>query len=189
MEATVASRSDGFQLRHVCISTEPQTPPSCCAYSINGDVFPCLHGVEVLCEKYGAVNLHKFIHVRHVSSAWKRQYNGVNFTVPPQHKIGEILTAARSLVESKKNLQIPLALQPPRGRPSKDACVQRIGMRKDHLRSDRELIFSLCVAHLRTKLTSVIFVSCLKSRTKKLSSKMQFFFIIFFNLFFTTLIL
>lgn len=125
MEATVLSRKDASQRRHVVLSTSDHTPPSCCSFSKLGDGFPCLHGVAVICEKYGSVNLHKFIAPRHISSSWKRQYENVNFTVPPQDKIDNVIQSAKRLVAMKQNLQIPKALPPPRGRPSKDAGIRR----------------------------------------------------------------
>lgn len=115
MEATVLSRKEVSARRHVVISSEPQTPPSCCAYSKVGDGFPCLYGVAVICEKYGSVNIHKF---------WKKQYEGVYFKVPPQYKIDKVIEAAKLSVVAKQNIQIQKALAPPRGRPSKDAGMR-----------------------------------------------------------------
>lgn len=121
MEATVQSASDSSQLRHVVLNKEPQIPPSCCAFSQNGDGFPCYHGAAVIAEKYGALNMWKFVHIRHLTATWKSQYHNVSYTIPPQYKVDSVLEKAKSEVDSGDAIQVPKALAPPRGRPTKNA--------------------------------------------------------------------
>ena len=125
MEATVASQHNGTVLRLVRLSNNSQTPPSCCAYSTNGSGIPCWYGVAVLLEKYGPSNLYRFIEARHLTSAWVMQYANVEYSLPSQARVDDILLNAKKLVGTKENLQIPKALPPPRGRP-----VQRAGRRR-----------------------------------------------------------
>lgn len=121
MEATVKSQTDASVLRHVKFSNSDQTPPLCCAYSRSSQGFPCLHGVAVICEKHGSVNVHKFVEARHLTQTWRSQYDGVEWESPNQHEIDEVMRSARKQVDSDQTLQIPVALPPPRGRPPKNA--------------------------------------------------------------------
>lgn len=80
--ATVISYSIVTYRRNVKLKSAPNSPPLCCAYSTDGNGFPCYHRVALVCEKHGAVNLHKFISERNLAVAWNRQYSGVSFDVP-----------------------------------------------------------------------------------------------------------
>lgn len=121
MEATVASQTDPTVRRRVVISSEEHVPPSCCSYSQARNGLPCYHGVAVICEKYGTMNLFKFISKRHLTTEWKKQYEGIDFDVPNEADIEEVFAGARRLVETGGNIHIPLAIAPPRGRPFKEA--------------------------------------------------------------------
>ena len=79
MEATVRSRTDGSVTRLVVLSNKPQAPTSCFAYAKRGSEFPCFHGVAVFCEKHGSSNLNRFIERRHLTPAWRMQYENENF--------------------------------------------------------------------------------------------------------------
>lgn len=100
IKATVQSFVDSPLLRHVVICSKVQVPPSCCQYSQSGDGFHCYHSAAVLSEKYGAMNIWKFIAVRHLTSTWKEQYFNISCTVPAQHKVDSVIMAARTLVDS-----------------------------------------------------------------------------------------
>lgn len=104
MEATVSSRQNATITRRFVFSNSPQTPPSCCAYSRNGTGFPCWHGVAVICEKHGSVNVHKFIEARHLTAAWKAQYEEVDFPLRSQSDIDMVMANASSAVESNTGL-------------------------------------------------------------------------------------
>lgn len=127
MEATVRSFTDGSVCRRVVLSRTPQTVPECCAYSKDDSGFPCLHGVAVLAEKYGATNLHRFVHSRHLTKQWKLQYNGVSFPLPIQSDIDAVFTTAKTLVSTGNCIEVPKAIPPPRGRPTKNTGKRKKG--------------------------------------------------------------
>lgn len=155
MEATVVSQRDPTHLRHVRLTAEPQTPPMCCSHSSSGDGFPCYHGVAVLCEKHGSVNLHKFIAVRHLRAAWKAQYEDVDFPFPAQSDVDNIRLDAKRLVAQNLNIRIPVALPPPRGRPVKNAGTRKRSWyeKGPHPQNKRSYSCSLChrPGHVATK--------------------------------------
>ena len=107
------------------LPTTPHTPPVCCAYSSNGDGLPCYHGAAVITEKYGTVNTIKFVASRHLTEAWKNQYKNLVFDVPTQAEVDEVLDNGRLMVATGNNLQVPVALPPPRGRPIKNSGRRR----------------------------------------------------------------
>lgn len=121
MEATVVSYRDATQTRRVIFTAEEYIPPACCAYSRCGDGFPCLHGVAVICKKHGANSIYKYVARRHLSSSWKAQYENVDFRLPSQLEIDQVMDEARKKVARGEALQVPVALPPPRGRPPKNA--------------------------------------------------------------------
>lgn len=146
MEATVLSHTDATKRCHVKLQSEKHTPPLCCAYSLNCSGFPCYHAVAVLCEKHGAVNLHKFISERHLTTTWKRQYNGFSFDVPHQSAVDLVRLDARRLVAQNSNVRIPVALAPPRGRPVKNAGTRKRSWfeKGPHPKNKRPYSCSLC---------------------------------------------
>ena len=113
-------RKDG-RVALVEFSLEKQTPPVCCDYSKVDDGYPCHHGVAAIIDKYGTSNLHKFINVRHLSETWKETYKGLEFRLPDQSQVDAVMVEAKKLVASGKNLRVPKAIPPTRGRPGKDA--------------------------------------------------------------------
>lgn len=121
MEATVTSRRDGSQIRRVIFTGVEQTPPACCVYSRSGDGFPCWHGAAVICRKHNAASVYKYVSTRHLTAAWQKQYEGVEFQLPSQAQVDELMTSARQKVLSGSSVKIPLAIPPPRGRPPKNA--------------------------------------------------------------------
>jgi hypothetical protein len=84
MEAFVASRTDPSQKRRVVFGDEPHVPPQCCAFSTDGTGFPCYHGIAAIIAKHGLPQVWRFVAERHTTKAWKRQYAGLTFEVPPQ---------------------------------------------------------------------------------------------------------
>jgi hypothetical protein len=120
MEWNVSSRT-GVRSYHVVLSAVPQTPPTCCAYSQVDDGFLCYHGAAVVSAKHGTRCLHKFIAQRHLTEAWQDMYDGVQFRVPEQWEIDEVILAAKESVESGTGLKPPKALYAPRGAPGKEA--------------------------------------------------------------------
>lgn len=125
MEATVSSHSDPTIRRHVVINASPHTPPTCCSFSKLKVGIPCYHGAAVICEKHGSVNMFQFIAERHLTAAWKKQYEGLDFKLPSEDKIEKVYAEAHLLVSNGDNLSIPLAIAPPRGRPVKEAGKRR----------------------------------------------------------------
>lgn len=125
-EATVVSRSKGT-LRTVKISDDPHTPPSCCAHSTTGSGFPCFHSVAVLVRRFGPSLLHNFIHQRHLTAQWKLQYDNVYFNLPAEDEVERVITLGQTLVAKEQNVSIPVALPPPRGRPSSKAGKRKKG--------------------------------------------------------------
>ena len=69
MKATVTSFTDGSVRRLEILKEAPSESPECCAYSKMNTGIPCLHGIVVLSEKYGASNLNNFIHPRHLTKS------------------------------------------------------------------------------------------------------------------------
>lgn len=124
MEATVTSRLDPTKTRRVVLSSAG-TIPSCCAYACNGGGFPCLHGVAVLSEKHGSINLHRYVESRNLTASWKQQYDTVQFNLPSQTDMDNVIIEAAHLVAMKQNLHIPVALPPPRGRPSTNTGTRK----------------------------------------------------------------
>ena len=86
---------------------------------------PCYHGAAVITEKYGTVNTIKFVASRHLTEAWKNQYKNLVFDVPTQAEVDEVLDNGRLMVATGNNLQVPVALPPPRGRPIKNSGRRR----------------------------------------------------------------
>ena len=125
MEAKVMSKTNPGTTRLVVLSANKHTPPACCAFAQQGNGFPCYHGAAALVDKHGAANLWKFIHKRHLTSAWKEFYKDIDFFLPEQAKVDAVIHAAKQLVLSGKNLQVPKAIVPPRGRPVKDAGTRK----------------------------------------------------------------
>lgn len=145
MEAKVKSMTEPSQTRHVVLSENPNTIPSCCAYSKSGDGFPCLHGLAVIAEKHGTVNAYKFLSRRHLSETWKYQYEDVSFPFPAQCDIDDVTIRAARSVENGENLSIPVAIAPPRGRPPKNIGKRRKNwFEKGPSSSKRSYSCSLC---------------------------------------------
>lgn len=69
----------------------------------------------MLCENYGSSNIHRFIDRRHLTVQWKKIYENVHFPLPDQANIDEVLLNAKQLVVFGQYLQVPKALQSPRG--------------------------------------------------------------------------
>jgi len=120
-EALVQSYTEAGHMRRVVLSSEPHVAPSCCAYSTDGSGFPCLHAIKVIVNKYGPGNVWRFVHRRHLTETWRRQYLGVEFEMPAQADVDAVMDNAKKLVAAKQNLMIPKAIPPPRGRPPKNA--------------------------------------------------------------------
>ena len=146
IEATVASYKDGSKLRHVRF-TEDGKIPVCCAYAVFGDGFPCYHAVAVICQKYGQMNVHQFIEPKNQTTAWKKLYNGVMFSIPTQSEVDDVISNAKLAVLSKKNLEIPRALPPPRGRPQKNAGVRRKGWYEQGPSTKKKRSYSCSLCH------------------------------------------
>lgn len=87
MEATVTSPLDGSVLHRVELNESEGNDPTCCGYSSNGDGFPWLHGAEVLCAMHGAPNVHRWIKVHHLSTNWRKAYEGVSFVFPAKEDV------------------------------------------------------------------------------------------------------
>ena len=113
-------RGDG-NVALVEFSTEKHTPPLCCDYSKVGDGFPCYCGVAAIIHKHGYSNVHKFIHPRHLTDAWKKTFMGLEFRLPDQSQVDAVINEAKRLVASGQNLRVPKAIPPTRGRPGNDA--------------------------------------------------------------------
>ena len=155
MEATVRSQTDGSVVRRVVLSRETHKPPSCCSYATSGSGFPCLHGVGVLSEKHGSSNLYKFIEKRHLTHAWRKQYENVSFSLPHQSSVDDVMIAAKKMVVSGNNLQVPKAIPPPRGRPVKHAGKRRKGWYERGPTARKRRSYSCSLCHLEGHLANV----------------------------------
>ena len=105
------------------MSQLPNTPPSCCAWSLV-DGMPCDHGIVVAVQNRGATNLQKFIAVRYLSAAWKHMYADATFKL---HVLDGVMIEVKQRVLSGEYLHLPKALPPPRGRPVKNAGLRKQG--------------------------------------------------------------
>ena len=146
MKATVTSLTDRSVRRLMILKEDPSETPQCCAYSKMNTGIPCLHGIAVLSEKYGASTLYKFIHPRHLTTAWKEQYEGLDFQLPVQSDVDSVVRAAKRSVVKGRNLQVPKALPPPRGRPVKGTVKRKKAWyeRGPDARKKRSYSGSLC---------------------------------------------
>jgi hypothetical protein len=63
----------------------------------------------------------KFVAERHTTKAWKKLYENLEYNLPAQSDVDDVMVTAKKLVLDGNNIQIPKALAPPRGRPSKDS--------------------------------------------------------------------
>lgn len=111
MEATVVSRRDASILRRVTLSESPQIPPKCCSYSTDGTGFPYWHGVSVIFKKHGYVNVHMFIDSRHLTPAWKAQYENLEFPFPAQANIDRVISDAGNLVADSASGSLQVLLR------------------------------------------------------------------------------
>ena len=116
----VGSRSNSTVKRRVVMSTLPNTPPKCCAWSLTSGI-PCYHGAAVILLNHGAANMHKFVEQRYLSAPWKEMYAEATYDLPAQHVIDGIMLKAKQRVLSGEYLHAPKALPPPRGRPVTNA--------------------------------------------------------------------
>lgn len=144
----VRSARDATKKYRVVMSPFPNTPPSCCAWSLV-DGMPCDHGVAVAVRQHGTANLHKFIEVRYLSATWKLLYADATFELPAQHVLDRVMLEAKQRVLSGEYLHLPKALPPPRGRPVKDAGLRKQAWYEHGATSPkkREYLRSLC--HLK----------------------------------------
>lgn len=119
IDSDVISRMDATVMQRVSFSRKPKTPPLCCAYSSNGDGFTCFHGVAVIAEKYGSINLQKFKFI-----GWCTQYNGIFFAMPVQDDVDNVMAIDENLVVSVSNMSVLVAIAPPSGSPPKNYSKQ-----------------------------------------------------------------
>lgn len=124
VEATVSSLQDSLQTRRLVLSPEEQTQP-CCVYSETEDRLPCYHGVTVLCERNGAVNIVKFVARRHLAEAWKLQYANSDFNIPFQAELDTVLACAKQQVATDTNMGVPVALPTRCGIPVRNTGKRR----------------------------------------------------------------
>lgn len=103
MEGTAGSFTDGSIFRRIYLGTETQKTPSCCPCTEDKGGYPCLHGIEVLTEKYGSQQLHCFIDPCHLRTNWKKQYANICFSLPNQSCIDDIMRSARKAVLENGN--------------------------------------------------------------------------------------
>lgn len=77
--------------------------------------------MAVISEKYGSVNLHRFIVVLHLTETWRTQYTSVEFKMRTQSDTDDVFRRAREIVSEKDTLAMPLALPTPRGSTPQNA--------------------------------------------------------------------
>lgn len=117
MEAGVRSQIDRAPTRIINFSSEWQVPQDCCAHSHRGLGIPCYQGVPLIYEKQGSVNLHKFID-RKTSNSFMESAVGEFISRPSrQSHVDEVLSAAKRVIMSGNNQQVPNTILPPRRRP------------------------------------------------------------------------
>lgn len=88
-------------------------PASSCASSENNDCFPCYHGAAVIPEKYGTVNIFKFIARTPLPETCKSQYFNAPFNLPTQTEMNSLLACAKIQVATGNNMEVQVALPPP----------------------------------------------------------------------------
>lgn len=89
-------------------------------YSQSGKGFSFLHGVVVIGEKHGYVNLSRLIAENHLKSSWSSQHNGVYFELSIQKLVDGVIPEDRDRVNSGLNIRVPVAIPVPKGRPPKN---------------------------------------------------------------------
>lgn len=66
--------------------------------------------LNVLCDKFGASNIHRFLEKRHVARNWNYIYHKASFTVPSQSAVEDFISKSKLLVNTGDTLNIPKAL-------------------------------------------------------------------------------
>ena len=117
IEATVYSFRDATNTRKLVMSSEQQTPPACCVYSIVSDGFLYWHGTAMLFDKYGIVRYHQFIGQRNLSTRWKEQYDGISFKLQCQADVDRVLLDSQDAIHRGECMNVPKALAPQFRRP------------------------------------------------------------------------
>lgn len=117
MAATVPSFTEGRNKRTVVILSESKGTPKCCSYQKTGTGIPCIHGIDVLSEKYGTSNLHKFVDERHLNSTWKEQYQNLTISLHSPNDFDSVMILEKRAAVADDNVNIPKAILPPNGIP------------------------------------------------------------------------
>lgn len=112
MEPKVDSFTDPSKIRLVQLTAEANISPLFCAYSKDTFGFPCFHGVVVLCENFGSINLYHCVAKRNISLAGKTQYQVVAWVVFWQSDIYGVILEGKRLI---LYLSIPVTFPPPLG--------------------------------------------------------------------------
>lgn len=69
--------------------------------------------------------MHQFLATCHLTTACRKQYEGIYFKVPTQVEVEDIITQAKDRVRTGDCVNIPKALFPLRGRPVKNAAGRK----------------------------------------------------------------
>lgn len=87
LEGTITIRTDAAVSRRRTLNTERQTPSTGCWYLRSSSGYPSYHYVAVLCDKYGSINLRRFIFMRHLTGTKKEENENINYGILPEFEV------------------------------------------------------------------------------------------------------
>lgn len=167
MEATFDGQLDSLKWR-IAFNCTPHTSPPCCVYSRTGSGFSWFHATAFIFEIHYPVKIYRFIASRYLTTSWRIQYEGIEFPVPSQQNIDEVLFSARERVERCHNTEIPVAFTPPRGPPPKNTSkILRSWYERGPKKKKKRVMILFYVVWRTTKPSSTIYVRYSKKRFRK----------------------
>mmetsp|Transcript_11872 Transcript_11872/g.14473 ORF Transcript_11872/g.14473 Transcript_11872/m.14473 type:complete len:757 (-) Transcript_11872:1541-3811(-) len=131
-----------YDIRLPSSITPNMMPPICpCGYHTSG--IPCYHGAAAISDKFGVNRLYEFVHPNLRASFWKEQYKNMQLDLPS--------TAEIDALPADPTICFPVALLPPKGRPSKNPGKRLHSSREDGTKVKKPRCCGLCKAHNHTK--------------------------------------
>lgn len=107
VDVSVASYNDGSFRRYVHFPHDHGEIPKCCGYTDIPEGFPCLHGVSVICEKFGSFKVRNLVEAGNCTQLWKRIYRDVTFSLPSQAGVDDVNSITKLSILSGDSLNIP----------------------------------------------------------------------------------